>query len=37
VKRSKCSFGLQSVAYLGHVISIAGVAMNNEKGEAVIR
>lgn len=34
-KRSKCSFGAQSVAYLGHVISGDGVAMDAEKVAAV--
>jgi hypothetical protein len=31
VKRTKCSFGASSVAYLGHVISAAGVAMDPAK------
>jgi hypothetical protein len=35
VKRSKCSFGERSVAYLGHVISANGVAMDGDKVEAV--
>jgi len=35
VKQSKCSFGATSVAYLGHVISADGVAMDNSKVEAV--
>jgi hypothetical protein len=34
VKRSKCVFGTRSVAYLGHVISETGVAMDNEKVQA---
>jgi hypothetical protein len=35
LKRTKCSFGQLSVAYLGHVISAAGVAMDKDKIEAV--
>jgi hypothetical protein len=35
LKRSKCSFGARSVAYLGHVISAVGVAMDAAKVEAV--
>lgn len=31
LKRSKCSFAAQSVAYLGHVISSQGVAMDPSK------
>ncbi|WVZ59355.1 hypothetical protein U9M48_009508 [Paspalum notatum var. saurae] len=31
LKRSKCAFGAASVAYLGHVISAAGVAMDPAK------
>ncbi|XP_066385018.1 uncharacterized mitochondrial protein AtMg00860-like [Miscanthus floridulus] len=31
LKRSKCSFGASSVAYLGHVISVGGVAMDADK------
>ncbi|WVZ82061.1 LOW QUALITY PROTEIN: hypothetical protein U9M48_029368 [Paspalum notatum var. saurae] len=30
-KRSKCAFGASSIAYLGHVISVRGVAMDPEK------
>jgi hypothetical protein len=36
LKRSKCSFGEESVSYLGHVISSVGVAMDLTKIEAVI-
>jgi hypothetical protein len=35
LKRSKCSFGAASVAYLGHVISADGVAMDVDKVAAV--
>ena len=35
IKRSKCAFATESVAYLGHVISSAGVAMDGDKVEAV--
>ena len=35
LKRSKCSFGATSVAYLGHVISEGGVAMDADKVAAV--
>jgi hypothetical protein len=35
VKRSKCAFGERSIAYLGHVISEVGVAMDPAKVQAV--
>jgi hypothetical protein len=35
VKRSKCAFATDSVAYLGHVISAAGVAMDEDKVTAI--
>jgi hypothetical protein len=35
LKRSKCSFGTETMAYLGHIISIDGVAMDPAKVEAV--
>lgn len=35
VKRSKCSFATNSVTYLGHIISVAGVAMDSDKVEVV--
>jgi hypothetical protein len=35
LKRSKCSFGAASVAYVGHVISTTGVAMDADKVAAV--
>jgi hypothetical protein len=31
VKRSKCTFGAESVAYLGHVITARGIAMDADK------
>jgi len=36
VKRSKCAFGVTSIAYLGHIISDAGVAMDPAKVQAVL-
>jgi hypothetical protein len=35
VKQSKCSFATETVAYLGHVISADGVAVDCDKVEAV--
>ena len=35
IERSKCSFAASSVAYLGHIISMDGVAMDQSKVEAV--
>jgi hypothetical protein len=35
IKQSKCTFGAQSVAYLNHIISNSGVAMDPEKVEAI--
>ena len=35
VKRSKCAFGVDCIAYLGHIISAQGVAMDPDKVQAV--
>lgn len=35
LKRSKCSFGVPTVSYLGHVVSASGVAMDRQKIQAV--
>jgi hypothetical protein len=34
-KRSKCFFGEPSIAYLGHIISAMGIAMDPAQVEAV--
>ena len=36
LKRSKCSFGQESMAYLGHIISATGVAMDPAKVSTVV-
>jgi hypothetical protein len=36
LKRTKCSFTMSSMAYLGHVISAEGVTMDSEKIQAVV-
>jgi hypothetical protein len=36
IKRSKCSFDAPYIAYLGHVISTKGVAMDNDKVMTVV-
>jgi hypothetical protein len=35
LKQSKWSFGAEFMAYLGHIISTAGVAMDSAKVEAI--
>jgi hypothetical protein len=35
VKQSKCAFGKESISYLGHIISAAGVVMDLAKVQAV--
>jgi hypothetical protein len=35
LKQSKCCFGAQEVAYLGHIINNSGVSMDPVKIEAV--
>jgi hypothetical protein len=35
VKRSKCAFGMESISYLGHIISVARVAVDLAKVQAV--
>lgn len=36
VNQKKCEFGKKEVAYLGHVVSYQGVAVDNEKVKAII-
>ncbi|XP_066354447.1 uncharacterized mitochondrial protein AtMg00860-like [Miscanthus floridulus] len=36
VKRSKCAFGVDSISYLGHIISASGVAMDPAKVQALM-
>jgi hypothetical protein len=36
LKQSKCSFGTNSVSYLGHVTSSSGVDMDQDKVQAVV-
>jgi hypothetical protein len=36
VKKTKCAFGVESISYLGHIISAAGVAMDPAKVQAVV-
>jgi hypothetical protein len=35
LKQSKCAFGSSSVSYIGHIISVDGVAMDHDKITAV--
>lgn len=35
-KRSKCEFGTQQIEYLGHIVSVDGVATDPEKIEAMV-
>ena len=36
-KRSKCIFGVESISYLGHIISATSVAMDPPKIQAVAK
>lgn len=36
IKRSKCRFGLESINYVGHVLSKAGISMSDERKAAVL-
>lgn len=36
VNRKKCEFGRYKVAYLGHVISAQGVAVDDDKVRAIL-
>jgi hypothetical protein len=36
VKRLKCEFGRADIAYLGHMISTAGIAMDRQKVHAIL-
>jgi hypothetical protein len=36
VKKTKCSFGVESISYLGHIISATGVAMDLAKVQAIM-
>jgi hypothetical protein len=36
VKRSKCEFGRADIAYLSHMISTAGIAMDRQKVHAIL-
>jgi hypothetical protein len=37
VRRDKCEFGLDSISYLGHIISNQGVAMDPKKVTAMVQ
>jgi hypothetical protein len=36
VKKTKCAFGVESISYLGHIISATGVAMDLAKVQAIM-
>ena len=36
VKTSKCQLGVSEVKYLGHVVSVEGVAIDQEKIQAIL-
>jgi hypothetical protein len=36
IKRSKCRFGLESIQYVGHILSKSGISMSEERKAAVL-